>query len=464
MIGAVASTGILLGAALPASAATISAYPGNLQGWDFIQESPFLPTSTGSMVLGPGTPPLGLGSANLTVGATGGMVLGKPGYNGVRLDTIGALKYTTYRTSGPAAASISLQLNIDTDVTDADEGWQGRLVYEPYHAQTVTTGQWQTWDTLASTGTGNWWGTGSSLKATGKCPQTNPCTWNEVLAKFPKIGVHSGFGAVLLKAGGGGGPMEVNVDNLVINDDIYDFGSISSIDLGASTDFSLLAGAAVTTGASNTLPGNIGAGAAITTGADNGVTGNLYAGAAITTGAGNTIDGSLNAGAALTLGASNTILGPQALGVATPITNYSDAMAALDAAMADALSRTATLKAPELGGTTLETGVYSTPTYFTLTGQLTLDAKNDPDAVFIIKSPGYISTAAGSSVVLTNGAKASNVFWVSGSYFSAGAGAVLAGSIMASGYVTLGAGAGLTGHVLSQSGYITLGPDVTLEN
>jgi hypothetical protein len=456
---------MLASVALPASAVTTPVYSGNLQGWDFFQEAPLLATSTGSMVSGPGAPPTGVGSANLAVGATGGMVLGKAAYAGVRLDTINALEYSTYRTSGPAASAIALQFNIDNDVTDANISWQGRLVYEPYHTQTVTTGQWQTWNTLASTGTGSWWGSPNGNSALDeRCPQSNPCTWGEVLRNFPNIGVHPVFGAVLLKAGSGGGPFDANVDKLVINDDVYDFGPIPTIDLGVSADFSLLAGAAIVTGASNVLPRNIGAGAAITTGADNVIPGNLYAGAAITTGAGNVISGSLDAGAALTVGASNAISGPQAFGVATPITAYSAAMAALDVAMADAVSRPATLKATELGGTTLEAGIYSAPTYFTLTGTLTLDAKNDPDAVFIMRSPGYVSTAAGSVVVLANGAKAGNVFWVTGSYFSAGAGAVLAGNVLASGYVTLGAGAGLTGHIFSQSGYITLGRDVTLDH
>jgi hypothetical protein len=241
---------------------------------------------------------------------------------------------------------------------------------------------------------------------------------------------------------------------------VYD----STLDLGVADGFSLLAGAGITTGASNVFPSNIGAGAAVTTGAGNVIPGSLLAGAAITTGAGNVIEGSLDAGAALTLGAANTISGPQAFGVATPIAGYSAAMAAVNVAMADALSRPAVLMDTELGGTTLEPGVYAPATYFTLTGVLTLDAKDNPDAVFIVRSPGYISTAAGSSVVLLNGAKASNVFWVTGSYFSAGADAVLAGTVMANGYVTMGAGAELEGRVFSQSGYITLGSDVTLKN
>jgi hypothetical protein len=256
--------------------------------------------------------------------------------------------------------------------------------------------------------------------------------------------------------------MDVNVDKLVVNNDVYDFGPIPTIDLGVADQFSLLAGTAIVTGASNVLPLNIGAGAAITTGAGNVISGNLYGGAAITTGAANVISGSVAAGAALTVGASNAI-GSQTFDVATPIHAYSEAMAALDAAMADAISRPATLKATELGGTTLETGIYSTPTYFTLTGTLTLDAKGDSNAVFIMRSSGYVSTAADSQVKLVNGAQASNVFWITGSYFTAGAGALLAGNVLAAGDVTLGAGARFTGHIFSQSGSITLGADVTIK-
>jgi hypothetical protein len=432
-----------------------------MQGWVFFQET--TGSSTGSMVTGPTTPPIGVGSANLVLG-TGSIVLGKAAYAGVRLDSITSLRYSTYRTSGPASAAITLQFNIDNNLNDAITSWQGRLVYEPYRSQMVATGNWQTWDTLVTTGSGSWWGSPNPISTLDdQCPQSDPCTWNEVLSRFPNIGVNSVDGAVLLKAGSGGGPADLNVDKLVINNDVYDFGPVPTINLGVADQFSLLAGTAIVTGASNVLPHNVGAGGAITTDADNTISGNLYAGAAITTGADNHITGTLNAGAALTVGASNTT-GVQTFGVATPISVYSNAMAALDAAIADAISRPATLIATELGGTTLETGIYSALTFFTLTGTLTLDAKGDSNAVFIMRSPGYVSTAAGSEVKLVNGAKASNVFWVTGSYFSAGAGALLAGNVLSSGYVTLGAGAKLTGNIYSQSGYITLGSDVILDH
>jgi hypothetical protein len=472
VIGAVASVGILASAGLPASATTntTTVYPESMQGWEFKMENNNVPTSSGSMVLGPDAPPAGTGSANLSVGDKGSMVLYKDGYEGMRLDSITTLQYATHRTSGRATSAASFQFTIDTDVTDDNNEYQGRLTFEPRFSGNLSEGEWQTWNMLSGPESGSWWRENRYVEDADNCGRSNPCTWEEILEKFPDIGVHSDRGRVSLKTTFGQKSMNVNVDNLVINSDVYDFelirtdSSVSAIDLGISTDYSLLAGAAITTGASNVLPLNLGSGAAITTGADNEIIGNLNAGAAITTGADNEISGNLNAGAAITTGASNTLSGSQSPGLVTPIASFLEAMASLDSAMADAFSRSSTLLTAELGATTLESGVYSAPAFFTLTGSLTLDAKNNPNAVFIIRSPGYISTAAGASIELINGAQASNVFLITGSYFSAGAGAELAGNIMATSYVTLGADAGLKGRILSQSGYITLGANATLEN
>ncbi|MEX2054654.1 MAG: hypothetical protein WD972_00590 [Candidatus Andersenbacteria bacterium] len=214
----------MLGFAGVASAATSIIYPGDMQGWSFVQETA---TGSGAMVAGPSTPPLGSGSANLVVDSTGGMVIAKAGYAGLKLADITDLGYSTYRTSGGPALAIALQLNFDGDVTDADETWQGRIVYEPYHTQTVSTGVWETWDALddaAGTGTGNWWFSNGAHAASSGCAMATPCTWAEVLAAFPNGGVHNTFGAVVLKAGGGWtGGFDGNVDALTINADTYDF-------------------------------------------------------------------------------------------------------------------------------------------------------------------------------------------------------------------------------------------------
>lgn len=214
--------------ALIAAAATTVIYPGNMQGWGFFQETP---TGSGQMVTGPDTPPSGVGSAELIVDSTGGEILAKAGYQSVKLSTITTLEYSTYRTSGGPALAIALQFNVDGDVTDGNNTFQGRLVYEPYFTQTVLTGSWQTWNALndsAGTGTGNWWFSNAALRIASGCSQATPCTWAEVLAAFPNGGVHNTLGAVILKAGGGWvGGFNGNVDALTVgvsgNNDTYDF-------------------------------------------------------------------------------------------------------------------------------------------------------------------------------------------------------------------------------------------------
>ena len=200
--------------------------PKNMKGWSFAQETP---NGSGMMVRGPERPPLGKGSAQLTVDSTGGEILGKAGYQGTPLADFSKLTYSTYRQFGAPAFAIALQFNIDRDLTDADESFQGRIVYEPYYTKLVLTGAWQRWDTQDDAQPGNWWFTKSpqNTPVTG-CSQADPCTWSEVLAKFPNAGVHRTFGAVLLKAGGNWfGGFVGNTDALAIGVDgkttVFDF-------------------------------------------------------------------------------------------------------------------------------------------------------------------------------------------------------------------------------------------------
>ncbi len=208
-----------------AAAATVVVNPNNMQGWSFVNDNGA--GGSGSMVSGPATPPLGQGSAQLEVPApTDGYALAKAAYQGLDLASITSLQYSTYRSSGGPALAIALQFNIDADSTDGNTAFQGRLVYEPYHTQTVQTGVWQTWNTLndaAGTGTGNWWFSNGALATATGCSQANPCTWAEVLAARPNAEVHSTLGAVVLKAGSGWTGFVGNVDALKINSDTYDF-------------------------------------------------------------------------------------------------------------------------------------------------------------------------------------------------------------------------------------------------
>ncbi len=66
-------------------------------GWVFFDDNPGIGTGSGGFVAGPMTPPLGSGSAFLTVDANGRYALGTPGYGGTYLRDIGALSYSSYQ-------------------------------------------------------------------------------------------------------------------------------------------------------------------------------------------------------------------------------------------------------------------------------------------------------------------------------------------------------------------------------
>lgn len=201
-----AVTGLILAVTIMtphASAVTaVVVSPDNMNGWWFFEE---VPTASGTFLLGPSTPPLGNGSAQLTVNGTGRELFGTFAFAGTRLDAITSLGYNTYRQSPSSSSAFapSLQLDIDTNVTDANTAWQGRLVYEPYYTHPVTNGVWQTWNPLDNAGTGNWWFSGAPGNAV--CPINNPCTWTELLTAFPNAGIRSAgtnTGATQFKAGG----------------------------------------------------------------------------------------------------------------------------------------------------------------------------------------------------------------------------------------------------------------------
>lgn len=218
-IGVALVTGITVSGTEVAHAAVVSA---SNPTWALVQETA---SGTGAFVTGPATPPSGTGSVQLTTDASGGMaVIGAAAHNGTKLSQITGLAYSTYKTSGAAAVAVTLQLNVDYDVTDGNTGWQGRLVFEPYNTgATVLTGTWQDWNTIAATG--KWWASGAP--GSTYCPIGSPCTWNQVLTHFPNAGIHPTLGAIVLKAGSGWGVFDGNADLLRLSisgkETVYDF-------------------------------------------------------------------------------------------------------------------------------------------------------------------------------------------------------------------------------------------------
>lgn len=119
-----------------------------------------------------------------------------------------------------------------------------------------------------------------------------------------------------------------------------------------------------------------------------------------------------------------------------------------------------TLPGNDLGNVELSPGLYDTASSLTLNGTVTLNALGHSDATFIIRTAGSLTTAAGSRVVLTGGARASNVIWLVGTTATLGSNSVFQGTILANQSITLLSGANVTGRVLSRTGSVTLDASV----
>jgi hypothetical protein len=186
-----------------------------------------------------------------------------------------------------------------------------------------------------------------------------------------------------------------------------------TVDLGTATSYSVLAGTAVVNTGDTDLSGDLGVSPSSTvTGFPPGVVG-----------------GAIHAGDSAAATAQAGLL--RAIGDASgraPHTEFSG----------------------DIAGRTFHAGVHHTSAELALSGTLTLDAEDDPDAVFIFQADAALNTAAASTVLLVNGAQASNVFWVVGGAAGTGASSVFVGTVMATGAITLGAGTELSGRALSR--------------
>ena len=123
----------------------------------------------------------------------------------------------------------------------------------------------------------------------------------------------------------------------------------------------------------------------------------------------------------------------------------------------DAAGRTpATTITADLGGQTLTAGVYNSASSIGLTGTVTLDAENNPDAVFVFQAGSTLTTASDSVVALVNGAQACNVFWQVGSSATFGTASDFTGHVLALTSITATTGATFHGQLLARNGAVTL--------
>jgi hypothetical protein len=135
------------------------------------------------------------------------------------------------------------------------------------------------------------------------------------------------------------------------------------------------------------------------------------------------------------------------------------AQVALTTAYDEAAGRTtgSTFVSGNLGGQTLAPGLYVSNTSLEISsGDLTLDAQGDVNAVFIFQMASTLTTTSGRQVILSGGAKATNVFWIVGSSATLGTGSVFKGSILAQASITATTGAVIEGRLLARTAAVSL--------
>jgi len=196
----------------------------------------------------------------------------------------------------------------------------------------------------------------------------------------------------------------------------------TAVPLGNASNFAVLAGAGITNTGATTINGDIG----------------TYPTLAITGAGTMTLNGTNHAGDNVTQSAKT------------------DLVTAYNAAAGE--GPTSPISA-DLGGLTLNPGVYNSASSIMLTGTLTLNGGGDENSVFVFQAGSALTTESASSISLENGAQACNVFWQIGSSATLGTGSVFRGTILALTSITVTTGASVTGRVLARNGAVTLHND-----
>lgn len=110
-----------------------------------------------------------------------------------------------------------------------------------------------------------------------------------------------------------------------------------------------------------------------------------------------------------------------------------------------------------IGGLTLTPGLYkSTSSLAISSGDLTFDAKGNPNAVFVIQMKSTFTTTSSRKIILSGGAQAANIFWQVGSSATFGTNSELKGTFFVMESITFQTGATLDGRAMARTGSVSL--------
>jgi PEP-CTERM motif len=209
-----ASLIVLAGMAVnPAMAGTVVVSPTDLNGWAFSNTDNSGTNASGGFEVGPATPPLGIGSAQLVVGdANSSEILISALSAPTAPGSFSTLNYSTYVTTSTLGSGSAPTLQFDLF---AGNTYEGRLVFDPGLLLTVTDGTWQSWNAATEQA---WYFTPNSHNSlSSDCSIGNSskyCTLATAESFLSGLGIEAVD--VLFKAGSGQSSFDGNVDDLSI--------------------------------------------------------------------------------------------------------------------------------------------------------------------------------------------------------------------------------------------------------
>ncbi len=172
-----------------------------------------------SFVDGPKAPPLGTGSVQIQTTTVAKATLKNPTFAGLPIEDLDVLEYSTYMQDGANTGVVvpAVKLPVLTGLTCSGCATFTTLVFEPVYTGTVLPKTWQEWNLLGADA--RWWS--SKDLPNGINAFTSYVSWNDIKAAIPNAVINPD--GLLLETGSGTDGAVGYVDDLVVNDQTFDF-------------------------------------------------------------------------------------------------------------------------------------------------------------------------------------------------------------------------------------------------